>query len=206
MPQQDLSPAPTALPCLSKGPLSQMHSWAHVPAWPLPVPIPSEVPSAPWLPCPWEWHCLVALQEALALTANKTKGNVMRRHFTKEVHLKSLNTPLKISYLEFHIASHKTLEQPDWSTIILLWGRHGSVHLTLSQLIFTLTVCFCYFPYTDIFFFFCFQEARAGRQAWLRKNAECGRSIFSCGSMFLKSQSSEDILRNSRFTLASTNS
>lgn len=121
MPQQDLSPAPTALPCLSKGPLSQVHSWAHVPAWPLPVPIPSEVPSAPWLPCPWEWHCLVALQEALALTANKTKGNVMRRHFPKEVHLKSWYTPLKVSYLEFHIASHKTLEQPDWTTIILLW-------------------------------------------------------------------------------------
>lgn len=42
---------PTALSCLTTGPPRQAHS-AHVPAWPFPVPIPTEVPGAPQLPCP----------------------------------------------------------------------------------------------------------------------------------------------------------
>lgn len=61
---------PTALSCLTTGPLSEAHS-APVPAWPVPVPIPSEVPRAPRLPCPWERHWLVALQEPLALTVKR---------------------------------------------------------------------------------------------------------------------------------------
>lgn len=153
--------------------------------------------------CPhpqWGAQCLLAalplgvalaraLQETLALTEQKTEGNFMRRLFTRAVNLKSLNTPSKVSYLELHTALHKKLEQPDWTTIVLLWSRHGSVHLVLSHFICSLTICFCCFPYIENFLFLFFPGGKgweASMAKEIRKNARRGWSIFSWSSMFLK--------------------
>lgn len=104
---------PTALSCLTTGPPRQAHSQPTsqpglslspsplrclvLPSCPaLGVALPGGPPGAPGSDC-----------------EQKTEGNFMRRHFTKAVHLNWWNTPFKVSYLELHIALHKSMQHPD---------------------------------------------------------------------------------------------
>lgn len=121
LPQQGPSMArlqlPAAQPCLAMGPTD----WAHIPAWPCPVPIPQEVPGAgaapvPPLPCSWLGWWDRSWCQALPSQPQETVLNPTPRSHQRHGALQAL------LFLQKHTSSHISFPFP-FSFIFFLIHR-----------------------------------------------------------------------------------